>query len=94
MLIPKASSNKYIKHLNAPLAQLRVQGCVMASLDVKRIADDGYTVRQDDELLSVELVEINAQMLAGGLRVRDLVRRTLDECSIRSTKLPCSSAHH
>ena len=42
MLISKASSNKYIKHLNAPLAQLRVQGCVMASLDVKQIADDGY----------------------------------------------------
>ena len=54
----------------------------------------GTTVRQEDELLSVELGEINAQMLAGGLRVRDLVRRTLDECSIRSTKLPCSSAHH
>jgi hypothetical protein len=42
----------------------------------------GKTVRQYDEVLSVGLGEMNSQMLAGRLRVRNLVRRTLDQGSI------------
>jgi hypothetical protein len=51
----------------------------MATMQIKRIAEDRYTVRQYDDVLSVELGEMTRNKLDGHLRVRDLILRTPED---------------
>jgi hypothetical protein len=51
----------------------------MAHMQIRRIADDAYVVRQYDDVLSVEFGEMSGQTLARHLQLRDLVVRTPDD---------------
>jgi hypothetical protein len=51
----------------------------MPNIYIRRIADDRYTVRQYDEVLSVQLGDMNVDTLAQHLRFRDLIERTAED---------------